>query len=61
MRGGAAMGRVKLVGGQFHATENNDGNDDRFADVLKTVREERVRRERTRVRAFSLRRSKPAQ
>lgn len=55
------MGRNKLVGRQSHAIENDDGNDDRFADVLKTVREERLRRERTRVRTFSLRKGKLAQ
>lgn len=48
------MNKAKRVRRQSRTMTTQEGESERFADVLKTVRQERARRERTRVRSFSL-------
>lgn len=54
------MGKVRLVGRQPRSEETQANSSERFADVLATVRKERVRRERTRVKTFSLQKQRAA-
>lgn len=60
LRGEPEMGKVRLVGRQPRSEETQANSSERFADVLATVRKERVRRERTRVKTFSLQKQRAA-